>query len=233
MAIRVKLSESVNNNICKKELRNCPEIEWGLDPHPYPSSPSSSCIPLVMSILESVIWLCYEHVSLDWQCIIITVFTSCNCSLALVPGPGILYGSSLWLVLVLAPMVFLGILQFSSLCKNHQCHSHYCFHCNHHHHHRNSKKNFFDVSCAILHTSRSWVTTNHEVHIHNKLLIPKLQKEVRCTGTEIAIAPQGARTPHWPAKPTTRPKAPHPKPPLWACVSLKPDGLVEGKNKVK
>lgn len=139
MAIRVKLSESVNNNICKKELRNCPEIEWGLDPHPYPSSPSSSCIPLVVSILESVIWLCYEHVSLDWQCIVIIVFTSCNCSLALIPGPGILYGLSLWLVLVLAPMVFLGILQFSSLCKNHQCHSHYCFHCHHRHHH-NSKK---------------------------------------------------------------------------------------------
>ena len=199
-------------------------------PPPIPFPPSSSCIPLVVSILESVIWLCYEHVSLDWQCTVIIVFTSCNCSLALVPGPGILYGSSLWLVLVLALMVFLGILQFSSLCKNHQCHSHYCFHC---HHHRNSKKNFFDVSCEILHTSRSWVTTNHEVHIHNKLLIPKLQKEARCTGTEIAIAPQGARTPHWPAKPTTRPKAPHPKPPLWACVSLKPDGLVEGKNKVK
>ena len=28
MAVRVKLSEGVNNNICQKELRNCPEIEW-------------------------------------------------------------------------------------------------------------------------------------------------------------------------------------------------------------
>ena len=132
------ISESVNNNICIKELKL--SRDWMRTwPPPIPFPPSSSCIPLVVSILESVIWLCYEHVSLDWQCIVIIVFTSCNCSLALIPGPGILYGSSLWLVLVLALMVFLGILQFSSLCKNHQCHSHYCFHCHHHHHH-NSKK---------------------------------------------------------------------------------------------
>ena len=39
--------------------------------------------------------------------------------LGLIPGPGVTCGFSLLLVLVLAPRVFLRVLQFSTLCKTH------------------------------------------------------------------------------------------------------------------
>ena len=41
-----------------------------------------------------------------------------QCGLGSIPGPGVTYGLSLLLVLVLAPEVFLRVLRFSPLLKN-------------------------------------------------------------------------------------------------------------------
>ncbi len=38
-----------------------------------------------------------------------------------IPGPGVIRGLSLLLVLVLAPRVFLRVLPFFSVCKNQHC----------------------------------------------------------------------------------------------------------------
>ena len=62
------------------------------------------------------------HLSSIWagsrDGVVVRAFCSYHCGLGSIPGSGVTCGLSLLLVLILAPRVFLRVLQFSSLRKN-------------------------------------------------------------------------------------------------------------------